>query len=495
MLVDEASGIDDEKARRFGENCFQGLVDLQILTRKGTVNKKFTKKKLVPIFLNRLFGFHFKIQGELLQFFQNCLDFIGNDAAFANDKGIVDVAGSNFHISDREHLWNDKHGVPCELVEYTSDRGVSWTEAYSKYSTGKAQGRTAFFMRKKYPIFQYPHDSIRQIALAISLNVQYGRCQMFLVISYATLGPTICQLPCHMSFYEVISVPRCVPQGVLSYTYRRICRMLWELMKLLQIMCCRPNTGNEPKPRPRFELIGYSGIYDKVMLRNGNDVDDMRKLWTAQHQKYENTCMHKPGTTASFHKGPDCSWGRRKIKSYVLTGSMISSWNVVDRCLPTDGKKKIKIVRVSTPTERLVGIHVLEKKLGKKMKDFKAMFEAEIQWSVQLENGTWDDYSPELNDYLNNKKKGGSGACKFKLDNVNYLVDFNARMQIDLETSKKRSIRSAAIKDDSMQGQFAAPAAPFKASSTPMSLLWEDVGDTGVCDDVPTTVTVRDGLA
>ena len=197
--------------------------------------------------------------------------------------------------------------VPLQFVEYTSDRGVSWTEAWGKYNKARAEGRTAFWLRSKKSM--YGTDQIKcQVALAISLVATFGRSQMFLLI--------------------------------------------------------KPHVGHYPKPHRLMDLTGWSaGMYNPVAVAKLEE-EGLTRDWGWFHRKYEHKCMHAVGN--KYCDGPDCGWGRRKRKSYVLTGSVISYWDIVDKCLP--GKGKLKIIRVTTPDERIVGIHVEGKGLGQKIK-------------------------------------------------------------------------------------------------------------------------------
>ena len=93
-------------------------------------------------------GFPFRMQNNLLQFFEDTIDVVQKDNKLGDMKSIVDVAGSNFAIRNKEKLWTDQAThASCQMVEYSSDRGIGWEEIFGKYEAAVEDGRKVQFLK------------------------------------------------------------------------------------------------------------------------------------------------------------------------------------------------------------------------------------------------------------------------------------------------------------------------------------------------------------
>jgi hypothetical protein len=165
------SELDDVECKRFGKEASDNLKKAGVLEPSNGqfVSKTFTFNQ----FLNRLFGIPIKQQDEILRHFTDAYERAVSEAkAEGFTSGILDVQGESFQITKTDRLHEDPHTkAPAELVEFTSDRGISWEVAFEKYTEGKQAGTTATFYVKQNVPFGYPKaHPHRAVCLAIGIG-------------------------------------------------------------------------------------------------------------------------------------------------------------------------------------------------------------------------------------------------------------------------------------------------------------------------------------
>ena len=177
------------------------------------------------------------------------------DNKLGDSKGIVDVAGNDFAIGKKEILCVDTQtGARCQIVEYTSDRGMSYEEALEKYNYATGAGTpTAWLVSKNAP-FGWQGTDFRQVALAVGLAA--------------------------------------------SSTYNGKSRFF---------KISKPSTGTQQAK------VHKDDLHDKFSIMKGQKrMDEVKRQWKHQYKEFEHKCMHK---TCS---NPTCAYAARKSKRFVL---------------------------------------------------------------------------------------------------------------------------------------------------------------------------------
>ncbi|KAH7729381.1 protein F20H11.2 [Aphelenchoides avenae] len=126
----------------------------------------------------------------------------------------------------------------------------------------------------------------------------------------------------------------------------------------------RPNTGRSPKVEPIKEL---GTKYQRVPLANAE------KLWRAQYESLGVKCHHMYFYgQCKLHEATNfCEVGRRSRTYFVLSGSVISVWPLLETVLSGSRRSaKMQIVRIRTDdNQKIVGILVLSSHVHRLMEE------------------------------------------------------------------------------------------------------------------------------
>ncbi|KAF1762770.1 hypothetical protein GCK72_011033 [Caenorhabditis remanei] len=118
----------------------------------------------------------------------------------------------------------------------------------------------------------------------------------------------------------------------------------------------RPSTGRSPKLMTMADL---SKRFSKVT------VDEAKEVWKQQYDSAANMCQHNYiySKCRTESNGTYCEVGRRTRTYFVLSGSVLSVWPIVEEVLSTGGDRKssrMQVIRVRTEQDqKIVGLLVL----------------------------------------------------------------------------------------------------------------------------------------
>lgn len=124
--------IDKPKAAKFAADALEAMSRIGLVVRSPTMgtqwNRKGSAKADARFFLNRLFMIPLDLQAHIHAVFEATVSKIKSDQLRVGgvSEGIVDVAGDNFELVNRQVISLDADTkARTELITYTSDRGTS----------------------------------------------------------------------------------------------------------------------------------------------------------------------------------------------------------------------------------------------------------------------------------------------------------------------------------------------------------------------------------
>ncbi|CAI2349586.1 unnamed protein product [Caenorhabditis sp. 36 PRJEB53466] len=153
----------------------------------------------------------------------------------------------------------------------------------------------------------------------------------------------------------------CHPGGANTANTRKVAALVYGIGKIRMdngarlYAITRPSTGRSPKLMTMADL---SKRFTKVT------VEEAKEIWTTQYDCAATMCQHN----YVYHKcrtessGTYCEVGRRTRTYFVLSGSVLSVWPIVEEVLAgTDRKSsRMQVIRVRTEQDqKIVGLLVL----------------------------------------------------------------------------------------------------------------------------------------
>eukprot|EP00035_Acanthoeca_spectabilis_P008607 m.156177 g.156177 ORF g.156177 m.156177 type:complete len:1736 (-) comp14428_c0_seq4:94-5301(-) len=242
-------GMDLRKAREFGKAALAAMRTAGLLKpfpAQLQWNRSGSAKADANFFLNRLFMIPLQMQNQLYSFFELTVARIKNDLKRTGgiSEGIVDVAGDNFEVESRDIIALDPDTrAKTELITYTSDRGVSWDDAYERYKESYDEDRkSAFFLKGRQPPFGYQGTAVRRYALAIQIGKSSSS-----------------------RLYKVI----------------------------------KPASGHESGTKSREDLK----LKWQLLLHTKESINEVQDQWTAHYEEAADKCGHKNCTNADCTYG------------------------------------------------------------------------------------------------------------------------------------------------------------------------------------------------
>lgn len=259
----------------------------------------------IPKFLNRILGLPVHAQNSLFQYFSEIVaELIAqskHDGTY--DTGIMDLGTGDDQVRKLEtRVFTgrvDNGSFRVEMHKIGVERGVSWEEAMDLYK-------------------EHSNDDD--------------------------------------GFYL------CHPGGNNTANTKKVAALVYGIGKNKQesgarlYAITRPSTGRSPKLMTMADL---SKRFSKVT------VDEAMEVWKQQYDSAANMCQHNYiySKCRTESNGTYCEVGRRTRTYFVLSGSVLSVWPIVEEVLSTGGDRKssrMQVIRVRTEQDqKIVGLLVL----------------------------------------------------------------------------------------------------------------------------------------
>ncbi|VDP33106.1 unnamed protein product [Heligmosomoides polygyrus] len=272
-------------------------------------------------FLNRILGIPVHAQNALFHYFTEIVAELIAQAKLDGtyDMGIMDLGTGGDQVRRLETRVfvgkADKGGFRVEMQKIGVERGLSWNEAYTLYKEHNSD-EDGFYVSS---------GSGRQVAVLV-----YG------------IGKRRFDSGARYSIYQ-------------PYTYFGLPLALLPIAKFRLYAVTRPSIGRSPK------LITMADITKRFIKVAP---EDAKKLWEDQYEGANDNCHHTyvNGKCKSEAMGVYCEVGRRTRTYFVLSGSVLSVWPVVEEVLSDRDRKasRMQVIRVRTEQDqKIVGVLVL----------------------------------------------------------------------------------------------------------------------------------------
>lgn len=295
----------DYKAGEFFEDMRLYMEGVGLLSKNK--NGQYTIEKeaaTIPKFLNRILGLPVHAQNSLFHYFSEIVaELIAqskHDGTY--DTGIMDLGTGDDQVRKLEtRVFTgrvDNGSFRVEMHKIGVERGVSWDEAMELYK-------------------EHSNDDD--------------------------------------GFYL------CHPGGANSANTKKVAALVYGIGKIRMdngarlYAITRPSTGRSPKLMTMADL---SKRFSKVT------VDEAKEVWKQQYDSAANMCQHNYiySKCRTESNGTYCEVGRRTRTYFVLSGSVLSVWPIVEEVLAGSDRKssRMQVIRVRTDhDQKIVGLLVL----------------------------------------------------------------------------------------------------------------------------------------
>ncbi|CCD69779.1 Protein strawberry notch homolog [Caenorhabditis elegans] len=153
----------------------------------------------------------------------------------------------------------------------------------------------------------------------------------------------------------------CHPGGANTANTKKVAALVYGIGKIRMdngarlYAITRPSTGRSPKLMTMADL---SKRFHKV------SIDEAKEVWKQQYDSAANMCQHNYvyGKCRTESNGTYCEVGRRTRTYFVLSGSVLSVWPIVEEVLAGSDRKssRMQVIRVRTEQDqKIVGLLVL----------------------------------------------------------------------------------------------------------------------------------------
>ncbi|ULT98449.1 hypothetical protein L3Y34_000075 [Caenorhabditis briggsae] len=153
----------------------------------------------------------------------------------------------------------------------------------------------------------------------------------------------------------------CHPGGANTANTKKVAALVYGIGKIRMdngarlYAITRPSTGRSPKLMTMADL---SKRFSKVT------VDEAKEVWKQQYDSAANMCQHNYiySKCRTESNGTYCEVGRRTRTYFVLSGSVLSVWPIVEEVLAGSDRKssRMQVIRVRTDhDQKIVGLLVL----------------------------------------------------------------------------------------------------------------------------------------
>ena len=290
----------------FFKEARQSFIGVGLLTKNEDGSFNLEKDfNVISKFLNRILGIEVELQNGIFQYFSDTLEAVVKQAKRLGryDMGIIDLTSDSAKIDRKSHqVFFHKHSTGAAKIEL-HELAVERGMSWEDSSV----------------LFKHCKNTDEGYYLTNSENKSTSKMGIFLAVS---------------------------DSSVKTFS-KQVFRVY------------RPNTGLQSKTETA------SGLKDSVGSKK-IEAKEAEEHWKRIYEESDKKCSHEIRTGRCVRKNNSltCDVGLRKRIYYILSGSILSLWETIEKTLPSHLQSKFQMARVKMPDGlRVIGEFIFESSL------------------------------------------------------------------------------------------------------------------------------------